>query len=148
MADPLTSIGSTALVTGIVDLLAKSISQLHKFHTRWEQADFTFINLIAQLSALKAALTKLEEWMGTNAEEERDLHHQLIMDLEALITCCKLLAYKIDSEISGLYLDSDNTLRSESKAKFVLKNDALEELQKMVDRQTNALTTLLTACNL
>jgi guanine nucleotide-binding protein G(i) subunit alpha len=148
MADPLTSIGTTALVTGIVELLAKSISQLHKFHTRWEQADFTFINLIAQLSALKAALTKLEEWMDSNAEEERDLHHQLIMDLEVVITCCRMLAHKIDSEISGLYLDLDNALDTESKAKLVLKNGTLEELQRMVDRQTNALTTLLTACNL
>jgi len=148
MADSLRSIGSTALVTGIVQALAKSISKLHELHARWTQADFIFINLIAQLSALKAALAKLEEWMDTNAEEERDLHHQLIMDLEVIITCCRMLAHKIDTEISELYLNADNALHYESKVKLVLKNGMLEELQKMVDRQTNALTTLLTACNL
>ncbi|KAE9378294.1 hypothetical protein N431DRAFT_541800 [Stipitochalara longipes BDJ] len=147
MTDPLTSIGSAALVTGIVEVLAKSISKLHKVHNYWREANFTFINLIAQLTALKATLNNLEEWLNTCIDGGRDPHHQLIMDLEVIITCCKMLAHKIDTEVSELYLNADNVLDSESKVKLALRNDTVEKLQKMVDRQTNALTTLLTACN-
>lgn len=40
--------------------------------------DFTLFNLIAQIVALKAALRKIEEGLGSNTEQEQ--HLQLIMD--------------------------------------------------------------------
>jgi hypothetical protein len=60
MADPLTIIGTGSSVVGIIEVLAKTMSRLGELKERWKQADFTFINLIAQLSALKAALNKLQ----------------------------------------------------------------------------------------
>ena len=148
MDDSMTSIGSAALVTGIVEVLAKSIGKLHKLHNRWKQADLMFMNLIAQLTALKAALVNLEEWLNTGEREGPDPHHQLIMDMELMIKCCKTLAHKIETQVSELYLNADQVLDFESKVRLMLKNSTLRNLQKMVDRQTNALTTLLTVCNL
>jgi guanine nucleotide-binding protein G(i) subunit alpha len=128
MADPLTIIGAAASVAGIVELLGKTVGVLHTLHSRWKEADFTFINLIAQLTALKAALSKLQEWMDTDMDEP---HHQLVMD----------------SEVEDLQQNSGTGLDAQNKIKLVVKNGTLEELQKMVDRQTSALTLLLTACN-
>ena len=117
---------------------------MNGLRSRWREADFTFINLIAQLNALKAALSKLQEWMDTNLDES---HHQLVMDLEASVTCCRMLAGRMDSEVEALQQHGENGLGTSDKFKLLLKNGTLEELQKMVDRQTSALTLLLTVCN-
>jgi len=144
MADPLTIIGAAASVANIVELLGKTVSTLHTLLSRWKEADFTFINLIAQLTALKAALSKLQEWMDTDMDEP---HHQLVMDLEASVTCCRMLVRRMDSEVEDLQQNSGTGLDAQNKIKLVVKNGTLEELQKMVDRQTSALTLLLTVCN-
>jgi guanine nucleotide-binding protein G(i) subunit alpha len=147
MADPLAIIGTVASVAGIIEVLAKTVSTLHKLHSRWKQADFIFINLVAQLTALKAALTRLEEWMSTGLTERQNPHHQLVMDLEVSITCCRMLTHKMDAEISELYRNTENVLDAQSKVKLMVKNGTLEELQKIVERQTGALTLLLTVYN-
>lgn len=131
-------------MASIVELLGKTVSTLHTLHSRWKEADFTFINLIAQLTALKAALSKLQEWMDTDIN---DPHHQLVMDLETSVTCSRMLVRRMDSEIEDLQQNSGIGLDAQNKIKLVFKNGALEELQKMVDRQTSALTLLLTVCN-
>jgi hypothetical protein len=144
MADPLTIIGTAASVASIVEIVAKMVGTLSELHNRWKQADFTFVNLIAQLTALKAALNKLQEWMDTDID---DPHHQLVMDLEVSITCCRMLVNKMDFEVSELRRDDNNGLDTQSKMKLIVKNGTLQELQKLVERQTTGLTLLLTVCN-
>ncbi|RDL42542.1 Uncharacterized protein BP5553_02521 [Venustampulla echinocandica] len=144
MVDPLTIIGAAASVASIVELVGKTVSALNTLHSRWKEADFTFINLIAQLTALRAALSKIQEWMDTNMDEP---HHQLAMDLEASVNCCRMLVRRLDSEVEDLQQNSETGIDAQNKIKLVLKNGTLEELQKMVDRQTSALTLLLTVCN-
>jgi guanine nucleotide-binding protein G(i) subunit alpha len=148
MVDPLTFIGAAASIVGIIEALGTTVSTLHELHRRWKRADFTFINLIAQLTALKAALSKLQEWMDADLDEAQDPYHQLVIDLELNIACCKMLTHKMDSEILQLYQNAENKLDSQSKVKLMVKNGTLESLQKMVERQTSALTLLLTVCNL
>jgi guanine nucleotide-binding protein G(i) subunit alpha len=144
MADPLTVISTGASVVGIIEVLAKTMSRLGELKERWKQADFTFINLIGQLSALKTALNKLQEWIDSDVDETQPL---LVMDLEASITCCRMLIDKINAEVSDLHRVAENGLSSQGKLKLMLKNGTLEGLQKMVERQTNALTLLLMVCN-
>ena len=144
MVDPISIIGTAGAVANIIDVLAKTVSTLHELHNQWKQADFTLVNLIAQLTALRAGLDKIQEWMDTNMVEP---HHQLVMDLEVSISCCRMLIAKLQSHVSELQQNAGNTLDFESKMKLIVKNGTLEELQKMVERQTIALTLLLTACN-
>ena len=144
MADIISIIGTAGAIANIIDVLAKTVSTLRDLHNQWKEADFTLFNLIAQLTALKAALNKIGEWMDTDSVEP---HHQLVMDLDISISCCRMLITKMNSQISKLHPSPGNTLNSQGKMKLMLKNGTLEELQKMVERQTNALTLLLTACN-
>jgi len=144
MADPLTIIGTAASVANIVEILVKIVGTLNELHSQWKKADLTFISLIAQLIALKAALNKIQEWMDGNDGES---HHQLVMDLEVSISCCWMLVSKMDSEISDLSRNDGYGLEPRNKMKLIVKNGTLEELQKRVEQQTNALTLLLTACN-
>lgn len=82
-----------------------------------------------------------------DADVDEPHHHQLVMDLGVSVTCCTMLVSKFDSEVSELQQDENNGLDSKSKMKFMVKNGTLEELQKMVERQTSALTLLLTVWN-
>jgi len=144
MADPISIIGRAGAVANIIDVLAKTASTLRELHNQWKHADFTLVNLIAQLTALRAGLDKIQEWMDTDMVEP---HHQLVMDLEDSISCCRMLITALQSHVSKLHQSAGNTLDFESKMKLIVKNGTLEELQKMVERQTIALTLLLTACN-
>ena len=58
-----------------------------------------------------------------------------------------MLVHRIDSQVEDLQQNSGTGLDALNKIKLVVKNGTLEELQKMVDRQTSALTLLLTVCN-
>ena len=69
------------------------------------------------------------------------------MDLGVTLSCCGTLITMVDSHISGLHTDIDNKLIFDGKMKPILKNGTIEEFQKIVDRQTIALSLLLTACN-
>src|SRR5450432_3013783 len=61
LMDPLTIIGTTGAIANIVDVICKTVKSLRDVHSIWKDADLTIINLIAQLSSLKAALNKISE---------------------------------------------------------------------------------------
>jgi hypothetical protein len=140
-----TIIGSANSVASTVEVLIKTVSAMHDLHSRWKQADLTFFNLIAQLTALKVALDKLQEWIDADMKEQ--YHHQLVMDLGVSMTCCAMLVGKVDLEISELQRAENHGLDSKSKMELMAKNCTFEDLQKMVERQTSALTLLLTVCD-
>lgn len=142
--DPITIIGTAGAVANIIDVVSKAIKSMRSLHERWKDADFTVLNLIAQLTALKSALGKIQEWIDSDLAEQ---HHQLAMDLDLSITCCRMLIGKIDAQVSELHRAADNALDVGSKIKVAFGSMANEDLQKMTDRQINSLTLLLTACN-
>ena len=139
MADPLTVIGAVASTVQII-----AVSALDTLRAQWQSSDIALLSLTSQLGALSAALSKIQEWMQSGIEE---IHHQLVMDLSTSITCCKMLATKLYAEINDLQRAPDGSLLTTAKARFVFKRSGIGELQNMVDRQTAALTLLLTACN-
>jgi guanine nucleotide-binding protein G(i) subunit alpha len=147
MVEPLTIIGTAAAVVGIIQSIAKALSTLHDLRGQWKQSDLTLVNLEVQLLALKTALGKIEEWLKPGLEEEQDPCHELVLTVGTVIQCCGMLAAMLDTEVSEFSRNADNLLDTQSRVKFLSKNGTLEELQTMVDRQTNALTLLLTACN-
>ncbi len=104
-----------------------------------------FINLSSELTLLKAGLIKVKEWMETSHEA----HHQLIMDLDSVLVCCKTLVDTLDGQLEGLRRNrgSSGQLSRLGKLKLVLGRHSMEDIQKMIERQTNTLTLLLTACN-
>ena len=142
--DPITIIGTAGAVANIVEVLGKTINSLHEFQKQWRDADFTLAVLISQLGALRAAITKIQQWVDI---EFSDPHHQLTMDLDLTLTCCRTLVAMIDAQITGLQSSSDGSLSAGSRVKLVFGSGKIEDLQKIIDRQTSALTLLLTACN-
>jgi hypothetical protein len=144
MADPITITGTAGAVANIIDVISKTIKSLRDLHNRWRDADFTVLNLIAQLTALKAALGKILEWIDSDLAEQ---HHQLVMDLDLSMTCCKMLIAKMDAQVSEFHRTADDVLDVGSKIKVVFGARANEDLQKVIERQISALTLLMTACS-
>lgn len=142
MADPITIIGAVGALCNIIEVVNKTITTIEQWRLRWKHSDLYLISLASQLVALRAALTKIQEWMDAGADET---HHQLTMDLDMSISCCKVLVDELD-EAFGKF-DVAGSLDSVAKLKIILGTGGLDELQKLLERQTNALSLLLTACN-
>jgi hypothetical protein len=144
MADPLSVIGAVSAVAGLIDSVSRIISSLRDLHDRWKDANFTILNLITQLAALKAALNKIQEWVESDFAEQ---HHQLAMDLDLSMNCCRMLIEKMDSHVSELRWAVKGNLDIGSRLKVMFGSMASENLNKVIERQISALTLLLTACN-
>lgn len=69
------------------------------------------------------------------------------MDLDVSIKCCQRLITKMESLLSELTVLTGKPLELRKKFKLVFSSVGPENIQKMVERQTGALTLLLTACN-
>jgi guanine nucleotide-binding protein G(i) subunit alpha len=144
MTEAIAVIGTAASVANIIDVLSSTISTIGELRKQWKEADFTFLCLVSQLTALRAALAKIKEWADVDIA---DPHHQLVMDLDTSMSCCRILISKIDGRISELHQNPNEKLDFSSKMKIVFGSKSMDDLQKMIERQTNALTLLLTACN-
>ena len=142
--DPLSAIGTFGAVANIVQGINSAISSLHELHSQWKDSDFVFMNLEAQLTTLRSALDRIQQWIESEAG---DPYHQLIMDLDSCLRCSYMLVQKMDTQLMSLRHDTDGKLDTASKFKLVLGHRSLEKLQKMVERQTSTLNLVLTACN-
>lgn len=83
MAEALAIIGAAASVVSIIDVLSRSITTVRGLRDQWTDADLTVHNLLTQLTAFKAALTKIKEWTDSDVAET---HHQLKIDLDDSVT--------------------------------------------------------------
>ena len=144
--DPITIIGTAGAVANIVDVVSKTINSLRELRNRWKDANLAIFNLIVQLTTLKAALNRICEWISSDLEDIPQ-HHQLVMDLQDSVACCRMLVQTMDNQIADLVLDEANGLDLPSKIKVVFETKISEDFQKYIDRQTSALNLLLTACN-
>lgn len=144
--DAITILGTAGAVVNIIDIIGRSIKTLRDLHDRWEDADLIALNLITQLVALKAALSQISEWVSSDLAYHPH-HYQLVMDLGESIGCCTLLVKSVDDQLAKLQCGTNSRLDRGSRLRIVFENKVCENFQMYIQRQTNALTLLLTACN-
>ncbi|RGP67984.1 gna-3 g alpha subunit gna-3 [Fusarium sporotrichioides] len=144
MADPITILGTAGAVANIVDVLGKVINTVAELRSQWQDADLAVLNLESQLGALNTALNKIMAWTESAFNSP---HHQLVMDLDRCVFCCRTLINRIATEISQFQMTAENRLDALSKFRLLLKTKDFENIQRMIEQQTGALTLLLTATN-
>lgn len=144
--EAITILGTAGAVVNIIDIVGRSIKTLRDLHERWKDADIVAINLISQLIALKAALRRISEWISSDLAYHPH-HYQLVMDLGDSIGCCNMLVRSMDDQLAKLRCGLNDKLDVESRLRVVFENKIGEDFQKYIQRQTSALTLLLTACN-
>ena len=139
-------LGTAGAVVNVIEIVGKSLKKLRDLQTRWKDADLVVINLVTQLVALKAALSKISEWISSDLAYQPH-HYQLVIDFGESIGCCKRLVKSMDDQLAKLAWDEDNRLDVESRLRVVIGDKATQDFQKYMQRQTSALTLLLVACN-
>lgn len=143
--DPITAVSTVGAVVGIIDVITKSISGLREVGARYKDAEFTVAALVSQLVTLRAALTKIREWMDSQPVES---HYQLVLDLGDTLSFCGILTDKLESEVLRCNRSPRGLLKAQSKLKFAVGGKSIEDLQNMVLHQTNALNLVVAAYNL
>ncbi len=144
--DPVTILGTAGAVLSIIDVLSRTLKSLLDLHNSWKDADHTIVNLMSQLIALRAALKKISEWISSDLAHAPQ-HHQLVMDLEDSVACCRMLIQTMDDQLSKLDSTHNDRLDIGSKIRIMLEAKTSQDFQTFIGRQTSALTLLLTACN-
>jgi hypothetical protein len=144
MAEVLAVVGSLGAIANIIDVASKAISVIHNLHVQWENADLTILSLASQLSAFRAALRRIQEWLDS---EVPAAHHQLTMDLDETISFCNMLVMEIQVLSAGWELLLEDSKAIASRWKVTVGHKGLDNILVLVERQTIALTLLLTACN-
>ena len=144
MADPIGIIGTAGALANIIDVLGKVINTVSEYRRQWKEADLAALNLESQLAALSTALNKIKQWADSSFQEP---HHQVVIDLDRCMLCCRVLIGKIDIELSQFEVTPQNQLDVASRFRLLLKTRDFEHVQGMIEQQTSALTLLLVACN-
>ena len=142
--DPISLIGLAGSVTGIIDIIAKSIKSLRDLQQRWNAADWTVISFTCQLNTLRTALNRISEWMSLRIDENFR-HDQLILELSESLKCCWDLVNFMDKHLSPLEWLESNRLTSAGKFKAVFHESEMKECAAHLNHQSIALNLLLTA---
>src|SRR3569833_797038 len=90
--------------------------------SEYQIADLKILTFETQLAALRSVLLKIKEWAET---ETSDPHHQLTIDLDRSISCCRLLVDKIQMLLSGL--QPNQASRSSRRGKVKNKKKTKEK---------------------
>lgn len=143
MADPISIIGTAGALANIIQLATQTITAIRELQSDWKDADLIFLSLTSQLSSLRLALTNIEEWVALKT----GAHYQLVMDLDDSIKCCNVLLTKLQELVGSLRQKQNSALNFQSKIKLVFGKKSIDDIQNLLEHQTNALNLLLTACN-
>jgi guanine nucleotide-binding protein G(i) subunit alpha len=144
MADPLSIIGTAGAIANVIDVLTKTITTVCDMRQAWKVADLSVFAFENQLNLLKFALCEIQKWTESRSNERS---HQLVMQVDSCMTCCRLLIGKLDGQVSQFQKTTAGDLEFGSKLSFLFKTKDMEQIQRMVDQQTHTLTLLLSACN-
>ncbi|KAG5749070.1 hypothetical protein H9Q70_008263 [Fusarium xylarioides] len=144
MADPILIIGTAGAIANIIDVLTKTITTVCDMRQAWKIADLSVFAFENQLNLLRFALFEIQKWAESRSNEQS---HQLAMQVDSCVTCCRLLIGKIDGEVSQFQKTAAGDLELGSKLSFLFKTKDMEQIQRIIDQQTHTLTLLLSACN-
>jgi len=144
MADPISVIGALSATASVIQLLGKSIIRVNGLRDTWRGAGLSISTFASQLVVFKAALTKIHDLVAScDCQIEQDL----LADLDSCLSCCEVLARRIDEELSVLRIQEDGSLQISDRIRLLVRRGNITDLYDMVFRQSATLGLLLTACN-
>ncbi|KAH8588319.1 hypothetical protein B0O99DRAFT_693603 [Bisporella sp. PMI_857] len=145
MAEPLSIIGTAGALANIIEVTCKVISTLRELHKKWENAETILLDITFQLIPFKNALLEIQKWLELDTAATS--HYQLTINLDETLSHCQLLVNKIETCTNAIGGNGQSPLEWKARFRVLRDSKALEGLQKTIDRQTNSLSLLLTACN-
>jgi hypothetical protein len=140
--DHLTIVGAVDSVASIIDVLAKSISNIQKLQDQYKSTDPNVLGLVSKLVALKNALIEIQKITDSDSIK---LYHDLVINQDIVVRCCNILVKKVDAEASEFL--KTGQLDKGGQIEVVLEN-VIDGLSDMIERQTTALNAILAAHNM
>ncbi|KAF2704442.1 P-loop containing nucleoside triphosphate hydrolase protein [Pleomassaria siparia CBS 279.74] len=123
--------------------LRQSINAMRELLDHFKDPDRTFINLIAQLSALKSKLGEMYDGMRYAIS---DMHQQLLLDMDLILHSCGMLIHTLDQLIAHVHQPDHDKTDWAIKLKFAVASRSMNRLRGVAKRQTDAVNLLLAAC--
>ena len=143
--DPLSVIGVTGSLVGILDVLTRSLSGLSSIITRYKSAHLQIKLVVSQLALLRSSLNQLLEWIRFSPAGFEE-NETLLKDLQTSISSCELLIGILDLEIR--HLQGDKERDPDLYHKMLITFDrTCNERQMQITHQVTALQLLLTVMN-
>ena len=134
-------------ITGIIDVITRSISGLRTLQTQWKAAALIVDSVIGQLTILKAALSQISQWICTGSTTMPQ-HYPVILELGESLESCKRLVLFIDDQLTRLKKKEANSfLTFKNRARAVLNQGGVRDCSIYLSNQCNALNLLLTTFN-
>ena len=142
VASPTKAVGAGGDILGIIDVISGTIATLRDLQIEATDVNFIVSSITAQLTALKVALISIREWVDSESVET---HHQLVMDLDDVLSCCGMLMDRLKAEVSRLRADASARVNIKAKFKAAFSGKSMDNLESMIGRQMGALNLLMTA---
>ena len=136
--NPAKAAGTGGTITDIIEVITNSIAMLRNLQNQVIGVDLIVSSITGQLTALKVALANIREWVDL---ESIETHHQLVIDLGDTLSCCGILKDRLNAEVSKLQAEGF------AQTKTIFSGNTMENLQGMIERQTSALSLLITVYN-
>jgi hypothetical protein len=147
MVDPCTIIGTVSAAGAIVVGITNTIHKLVRLRETFKEADVALRLLIAELSAVKAALLQIEDWATYNSDGnvEGGLERGFKLSLEGCQIALDLLWDEVASLCEG-FEDNDDVFTA--RLRTVWKDSIMKEHQQRLHCQIGALQLLLQAAHM
>lgn len=143
--DPVSIVGLSASLVGVVDVITKCVRYLRDLQSRYELANMKVQLLIGQLSTINAALDQIIELTEQLASSPQ--HEKLVQSLNNSLSCCKILTDDLEIKLCTS-LSSQGSLDTLTKIQFLRDEKSIDEYSSFLNNQINALNLLLTAISL
>lgn len=138
--DPVSVIAMVGTIAAVVNNVAIQIMAIKSLCEQIKTADAHLMSLVAQLNALKAALTQISQLIET-----ADYTEQLQSDLELSIQACSLHMEYLDKKLVKLKTKkATSALKFGSKIRMVFESDDMEACMGRLNHQATALNLLIT----
>jgi hypothetical protein len=143
--DPISFIGTLASAGAIIGAITKVAHTLASLRGRFNEADITLRLLLAELSAVKAALVQVEDWANYNASNG-PVQQELAIGFSDSLEGCQLAMDLLDEEVTRLaggFVNSEDDFGA--RMRTVWSESSMKEHHQRLHGQIAALQLLLQA---
>ena len=141
--DPASILGAVSASGAILAGIAKTVHTLHEVRDSFHGADISIGLLISELSAVKAAVTQIEDWAKYNFPNcplQADLGPAFQDSLEGCKIAMGVLSQEVESMLEGM---SPEETGFRFRAQYVWNESIMREHQQRLHTQVGALQLLI-----
>lgn len=146
--DPASAFGAFASALQVVQVITQTIGGLATLRERFKNAELTIRSLIGELTAVKSAITQLDDLVKYNSRGS-SYHKEYYEGLDVALEGCRAIMEVLSEEVSALTrgaADDNVALGFRTRMRVVWNDEAMKDHQARLHSQVLALHLLLQAC--